>query len=180
MRTKWEAAFPYLLLAAAIGFRFFPNTLDFTPVGAMLLVAGACLPARRLWIPLAAVMASDFALTTFRYHAAHSPDQYFTWLAWAVTLGLGWLLRNRQKAAPIVVATLASSLSFFVISDFGVWLAGGLYPKTYNGLVACFVAAVPFYRQMAAGDLIFSAVFFSALAWLRRPVAEPVMAPAGQ
>ena len=52
-----------------------------------------------------------------------------------------------------------SSTVFFVVSNFGVWL-GGFYPLTLNGLVECYVLAVPFYGALLVGDGFYAAVLF--------------------
>ncbi len=169
-RSLVVASFPYVIIVLAILVRFLPHTANFTPVGAMLLLAGACLPARRFWFPLAAIIASDFILTRFVYHYPYSAEQYFVWLGWIAMLGLGWSLHGRERAWRIGFTTVAGSLSFFLISNFGVWLTGW-YSHTLAGLEACYVAGLPFYRQAASGDLVFAAVFFGALAWLRHRAA---------
>ncbi len=165
------SAFPYLVIALAILTRFLPHSSNFTPVGAMLLLSGACLAARRFWVPLAAIMASDFILTRYVYHFPYGSEQYFVWLGWAAMLGLGWSLQGRERAWRIGLTTLAGSFSFFLISNFGVW-AAGYYPRTWAGLETCYIAGLPFYRQAASADLIFAAVFFGAWAWLRHRLAQ--------
>ena len=56
-------------------------------------------------------------------------------------------------------AVLASSTSFFVLSNFAVWAGSGMYPHTAAGLAACYVAAIPFY----ANDVMSTAVTAGAL-----------------
>ena len=67
-------------------------------------------------------------------------------------------------ALTLAGAAIASSLLFFVVVDFGIWLMGDMYPRTFAGLVACYTAALPFYRNQVAGDLLFTAVLFGAYA----------------
>jgi hypothetical protein len=71
----------------------------------------------------------------------------------------------------VAAATLCGSVSFFLITNFGVWAAGAMYPRTGAGLAACFVAALPFFRETLLGDLAYSAILFGSYAWLqhRRP-----------
>jgi len=57
-------------------------------------------------------------------------------------------------------ASLVGSVSFFVVSNFAVWAVWNMYPKTLGGLGACYVAAVPFFRNAVVSDLLFAAAFF--------------------
>ena len=52
-----------------------------------------------------------------------------------------------------------------VLTNFGVWGIDNLCPKTTAGLVDCYVAAIPFFRNMLLGDLLYSALLFGALAF---------------
>jgi hypothetical protein len=50
-----------------------------------------------------------------------------------------------------------SSLIFFLVSNFGVWLIG--YPKTLDGLLLCYTMAIPFFGYSIVGDLFFGFLF---------------------
>ena len=63
-----------------------------------------------------------------------------------------------------------SSLLFFVLTNFGVWLVNGYYPHTVAGLAACYVAAIPFFQNSIAGDLFYTALLFGGFALLQRGV----------
>jgi hypothetical protein len=47
-----------------------------------------------------------------------------------------------------------------LISNFAVWVVWNMYPETFNGLTACYVARLPFFRNAVASDLLFSAALF--------------------
>jgi hypothetical protein len=112
-------------------------------------------------VPLGALLASDLSLG---FHD-QMPAVY---LAFGLTVGLGRMLRPRRRVAPVALATLAASLLFFVLTNFGVWATGSLYPTTFEGLLACYVAAVPFFRNTLLGDVLYSAALFGGLALLER------------
>ena len=71
---------------------------------------------------------------------------------------------------------------FFIVTNFGVWLVGNLYPKTLAGLAGCYVAAIPFFRNTLAGNVVYTLVLFGGFALAQRylPVlrGEPVAMPA--
>ena len=64
---------------------------------------------------------------------------------------------------PIFGAAILSSVLFFIVTNFGVWLTGGgwFYPKTLQGLIECYTLAIPFFRNSLAGDLVYTGVLFS-------------------
>src|SRR6202034_1868076 len=75
-------------------------------------------------------------------------------------LWLGTQLRENSSWLRVAGAALASSVSFFVVSNFAVWACWSMYPKTLAGLMTCYAAGIPFFRRGVAGDLLFSAVMF--------------------
>lgn len=168
---------PYFLIAAAIVARLLPHPWNVTPLGAMFLLSGATIPHKRLSliVPLLAVMISDFVVVHYIYHGAYSWFSPFTWLAFLAVGMLGWTLRKKWTGLRVLLASLGGSMLFFAISNFGTWLQGGLYPHTLAGLVECYVAAIPFFRNSVLGDLFYTAVMFGAYYWLgagKRDVAK--------
>ena len=156
-------AYAFVLFAIAV--RFMPHPLAFTPIAAALLYFGARGPRRQLWAPLALLAASDVILTKIAYSYPFSWDHFVTWAWYAAILLLGTALRKndlRENSGWLRVggAALASSVSFFVVSNFAVWACWAMYPKTLSGLMTCYAAGLPFFRRGVAGDLLFTAVIF--------------------
>lgn len=142
-----------LILMGAIA-RLVPHAWNTTPVMAIALFAGAYLPKRwGILVPLAIVAATDWIIGWHNTVA-------FTWAAFALCGSLGFWIRKKHTLGRIVVAALGGSVLFFLITNFGVWLVGELYPRTIDGLWACFIAAIPFFRNSLAGDLLYTAAFF--------------------
>jgi hypothetical protein len=149
-----------LFVVFAVGFRFLPHPLAFTPVAAALLYFGARMPRKYLWLPVALLAASDVILTKVVYGYALPADTFVSW-AWYLAIVLfGGVLAINSKPWRVLGAALGASVSFFIISNFGVWAAWTMYPKTWSGLMAAYVAGLPFFRNDLAGDLFFTAVFF--------------------
>jgi hypothetical protein len=152
---------PYLFVLIAVAVRFMPHPLAFTPVGASLLFFGARGPRRQWWVPLMLLAASDVILTKVIYGYPFSWDHFVTWAWYGAMLGLGSKLRDNLRPLPILGASLAGSVSFFVISNFAVWASWtDMYPRTMSGLMACYAAGLPFFRRGAEGDLLFTCVMF--------------------
>ena len=174
-------AYAFVLIAIAV--RFMPHPLAFTPVMAALLYFGAHGSRRQLWIPLALLAASDVVLTKAVYAYPLSWDHFVTWAWYAAILWLGTSLRENTSALRVALSAIAGSVSFFVVSNFAVWAAWNMYPKTLAGLMTCYTAALPFFRRGFEGDMLFTAVIFglpaaaSAVAgWLGRIHSTPTAA----
>jgi hypothetical protein len=71
-------------------------------------------------------------------------------------------LRENAKPLPVIGAALASSVSFFLVSNFAVWAAYNMYPKNFSGLMTSYTLALPFFRNAVEGDLLFTTAFFAA------------------
>jgi hypothetical protein len=153
-------AYVFVLLALIMRIPSVSHPWGFTPVTAALLYFGARASRRQLWIPLTLLIASDVILDKFFYSYPLSWDLFLTWAWYAAMLWLGTRLRENAKPLPVLGAALTGSVSFFVISNFGVWAATAMYPKTVSGLMTCYAAAVPFFRRGMEGDLLFTAVMF--------------------
>ena len=151
----------YIFVLFALAVRFMPHPLAFTPVGAALLFFGARGPRRWIWTPLALLAASDVVLTTMVYRYPFAWDHFVTWAWYAGMLWLGTSLKQNTGVLRILGAALAASVSFFLVSNFAVWAAWAMYPRTFGGLMTCYDAGLPFFRRAVAGDLLFTLAMFA-------------------
>jgi hypothetical protein len=162
---------PYLFVLLAIAVRFLPfagpfNVLPhawhFTPLAASLLFFGARGSRRQMWIPVVLLAATDVILTKFIYSYVLTWDHLVTWCWYAAIILLGTALREKSGFWRVVGAALASSVSFFLISNFAVWAAWpDMYPRTFTGLMMSYTAAIPFFRGTVESDLFFSIAMFN-------------------
>jgi hypothetical protein len=160
---------PYLYVLAAIVLRLLPHPWNVTPLGAMFLFSGATFrsKAESLAVPMAALLLSDYAVIHLLYGGSYSWFSPYTWVGFVITGLIGWILRPKITWARVAVASIAGSVAFFLISNFGVWVGGKLYSLTVSGLVACYVAALPFFRNSLLGDLAYTALMFGSYRLLR-------------
>ena len=172
----------YLLLAFALLTRIVPHPdwLNFTAVGGALLYFGARRTWREMLAPLAAFIAADYFLTVYAYHYDFRWQTYVTTWAWyAMAMALGQiLLHARTTFVRVAAGALLGPTSFFVVSNYAVWAAGGMYPRTMGGLATCFAAALPFYRNDLLSTALVSAAAFGLPVLLRRMTADRALAPA--
>ena len=142
-----------LVLAAALS-RVVPHPPNFTPIAAIALSSAVYLDRRfTFFIPLAAMLISDYFIG---FHSG---------MGWVygcfVAIGvIGLWLRSHKRPQFVVGASLLSSVLFYIVTNFGVWLGGSMYPKTFSGLGMCYVAAVPFFQNTVLGDLVYTSVLF--------------------
>ena len=168
----------YLFVVFAVVVRLvlpgFIPWLNFTPVGASLLFFGAHAPRKHMWIPVALLAGSDLLLNAFVYQYPLRAEVYVSWVWYAAIVLLGSLLRGKASPSRVLGASLATAASFFVISNFASWVVmEQLYARSLQGLMACYAAAIPFFRNELVSDVLFSALFFSVpgliAAWKREP-----------
>jgi hypothetical protein len=162
----------YLLLLVAILSRLMPHTgwLNFTAVGGALLYFGARRSWREMLGPLAALMATDYVLTTFVYHYSFQWVDYApTWMWYVAAMALGHiLLHARTTIVRFGAAVVLGPTSFFLISNFAVWFTSAMYAKTLAGLGVCYVAALPFYRNDVLSTTLVAGVAFGVPVLVRR------------
>lgn len=157
-----------LLIIAAVT-RLLPHPANFTAIGAMALFGSARLNDKRLAfvLPIGAMLLSDLFLPF-----GFNPTVYLTFVLIAI---LGLLLRNTKNPLVIAGGSIASSLIFYVITNFAVWYGdnGVMYSKGIDGLWMSYTAAIPFFWNGLAGDLFFSAILFGSYELVRKYALVP-------
>ena len=147
-----------VLIAAGVGLRLLPHPANFAPIAAIAIFGGAVLPRKMaVWVPLGAMMASDLFLGLHDTILA-------TWGCYAlIALASSYWLRKPNLLRGVAM-TLGSSVLFFVITNFAVWVVSGMYAHTWAGLTQCYYMALPFFRGTVTSDVIYTAVLFGAYA----------------
>jgi hypothetical protein len=151
--------------------RLLPLPPNMSPMTAISLFGGAQLSRKLAFLlTFTALLASDIALSALRGHEIFGPWTLFTYTGFAAMIFAGGFLKGRLTAGRTLVFLLGSTLGFWVWTNFGIWAVGahGLYPKTFEGLVACFAAALPFLRNALIGDLAWGMVFFLSFQGVRQ------------
>lgn len=162
-------------------FSYIPEFSNFSPVAAMALFGGYYLRDRKVAfsLPLLIMLLSDAALEMahrlgWREYPGFHPAMPFVYAGFLSVVALGGFLKNARPFT-LLAGSLLSSLLFFIISNFGVWTTGN-YPSSWDGLIACYTAAIPFFRFTIAGDLFFVVVMFGGLEWIKSRSARTAAA----
>jgi hypothetical protein len=176
MKIRFAAA---LILLAALS-RLLPHPPNFTPIGAMALFGAAYFNRRwlALAIPFGALFLSDLLINNILYREFYPQFTWFTsgWIygAFALVMLLGLAVLRRRVSAPRLLAgSLGASLLFYLVTNFAVWAQGGMYPPTWEGLMLCYAAGLPFLGNTLAGDLFFTGVLFGTYAWVSNRRRQP-------
>jgi hypothetical protein len=163
-----------LLLAAGLIFaaaftRLIPHYPNFTAVGAIALFGGTYLPNRKLAfaIPFIAMILTDLIIG---FH--HT--MWAVYFSFALIVLLGIQLSKNKKVSYIFLASLSSSLLFFVITNFAQWISDPFYAKNGAGLAQCFTLAIPFFSYTALGDIFFVTILFGVYELAKEKLPAPV------
>jgi len=162
-----------IILLAALS-RLLPHPPNFSPVEAVALFGGAYFARRAhaLLIPLVAMFISDLALGLINggiyseYFLSAGFLLVYVCIALSTLLGFG--LRGRVTAVLVVGYSLLGSVLFFLVTNFGAWLGSAMYPQTGAGLLAAYVAGIPFFQNTVLGTLFYSTLMFGSFAYLRQ------------
>ena len=146
--------------------RLVPHPPNFTSVGALGLYSGAWLAGWRAYLVPLLVMAVTDPIFGF------SGTTPFVYASFLLNVWIGRRLQLSIHPRRLAGAILISSVQFFLITNLGVWLVGGLYPHTITGITTCYFAALPFFGRTLAGDLLYSGLLFGLHFWASRLIAE--------
>lgn len=167
------------IIMSAVLLRLFPHVPNFAPISAMALFGGTYLGKKySVIIVFITLLVSDYLLLyihpfsgefitfshiyplTTLFHAS-TVSVYGSFL---LTIGIGMWLRKYLSIQNIIVASISSSLLFFLITNFNFFYATPLYPKTVSGILEAYIMGLPFLRATVFGDLFYNGLFFSAYA----------------
>ncbi len=164
------------LIAIAALTRLLPHPPNFSPVEAMALFGGAYFASKR-WaviVPLLAMFVADLALGLLRggiyldYFVSAGFLLVYACVAVLAVIGFG--LRGKVSGGRVLGYSLAGSVLFFLVTNFGAWLGSPMYPQTAAGLAAAYTAGIPFFQWTVLGTLSYAAVLFGGFALLRHRI----------
>jgi hypothetical protein len=151
--TRVAAALWVFLVTLGVVGRLWQPAWNVTPLAGIALVAGAAFanPLLAATVPLVSLSIGNLCLQS-------SPNATLGLVVYAATIWpvfLGPFVR-RGKLTVLCGGALANSLVFYLSTNFACWLLFEMYPKTAEGLATCYAAALPFYRWMPLGDVVWT------------------------
>lgn len=148
----------FVAILAAAFMRLIPHWPNFTPVAAIALFSGTYISRKSfaLLVPFSALLLSDLFLG---FHST----MVAVYAAFGITVLVGFWLRNRVKFGNIAMASVFSSIAFFLITNFGAWMTGMMpYPMNFSGLMMAYSAGIPFFNNGLMGDLFYNTILFGS------------------
>lgn len=170
----------FALVAVSVAGRLWQPAANVTPLAGAAIAAGAVFsnPIVAATVPLAALAISNLALPGYgdSFSGFVMAGVIYAAFAWPVLLGR---MVRKGRLLAILGGALASSLVFFLTTNFAHWCLSNDYPHTAAGLVACYTAGLPFYRWMPVGDVAWSLAFMGGLAAFGgiASSAQPISSP---
>ena len=159
-----------LLILFASFSRIIPHIPNFTPIGAIALFGGAYLKNKyhAFLIPIASLWLSDLILNNFIFTFYSDftwfyPGFLWQYISFTLIIILGFFLLKKINFKNVFIAAASSSILFFVITNFGVWISGSMYTLDFQGLITCYVMALPFFKGTLLGFMCYSAFLFGIL-----------------
>jgi hypothetical protein len=150
-----------LILAAALS-RLLPHPPNVAPITALALFGAVYLDKKHAFlIPLAALLISDYFLGFYS-------GMMWVYGSFALIALVGLWLRTHQGVWQTIAATFTGSILFFILTNLGVWVSSTMYPQTIAGLLQCYTAAIPFFRNTLLGDGLYVGIMFGLFETAKR------------
>ena len=150
---KTIITFLFISVILALG-RIIPHPPNFTPILATAIYTPYMINDKwiAVLIPLSAMFIADIIIG---FHP------YMLWVYGAIglsTLISSWSMHFNKKYIQLGVMAILSSILFFIITNFAVWAIWDYYPKTIDGLIICYIKAIPFFQNTLLGTIIYTAL----------------------
>ena len=174
----------FIIAAAAIRIfnaeKILTPIANLTPIGAMAMFGGHYFKSKwkSYFFPLLTLFISDVVMSQTIYSTYSNgllyQGWYWVYAAFAIMVLIGKYIKE-VSFKNIVIASIAAALAHWVITDFGVWLAGGIdistakpFTKDIHGFVQCYVLAIPYIKNMLIGNLLYGTILFGGYELLQK------------
>jgi len=138
--------------------RIIPHPPNFTPILASAIMAPLLIKDRwfGIAIPIFAMFISDIIIGFHNYQ----------FVIYSTILTIGLVTPMNKNYALLGFMVLASSVWFFVVTNFAVWILWDFYPKTINGLISCYILALPFFKNTLISTFLFTGIMTVIIKYL--------------
>ncbi len=158
------------LIALGVFSRFLPHPPNATAIGAVAIFGGFALQriGLSMIVLFASLFISDLALNNIVYASYYdgfqllTPGFIYMYLGFAISIFAGRWVKTNYTYARIAGASIVSVTAFFLLSNFGAWLANPMYPQNISGLIASYVAGLPFALNQFTFTALYAVVLFGA------------------
>ncbi|WP_236975687.1 DUF6580 family putative transport protein [Membranihabitans maritimus] len=165
--------------------RLLPHPPNFTPLGGIAILGGCYFGKSYLkyLIPLIAFYISDLLVSNLLFKSFY-PDQSFVffsshmiwnYIAIIIIVFISTLFLKNKNFKNILGTSLAGAVVFFIISNFGTWMAGTMYSKDFSGLMTCYFAGLPFLHNTVSSFVLFSAAGYGIIEYGHQLLGKKVL-----
>lgn len=160
------------LIVLAVLSRLVEHPANFTPLAAIALF-GAAYFTNKKWaviLPVLAWWLSDLLLNATVYASYETTllagYQLWSFLSIALIAVTGYFMLRKISYKSIIGSAFVAAVIFFLISNFGVWLSGTMYPLNLGGLISCYVAGIPFFHWSLLGNIFYLGLMVGVYEWV--------------
>lgn len=160
----------FIICIIAAATRLIPSEMvNFTAIGALAFMGGAMIQNKwlRYALPIGLLAITDVILNTV-IHSEYTGGTFFydgmlwVYIPFIISVALGRIILKEATAGKVLFAGIVSGIVFFLLSNFGVWMSGTLYPKTLGGLAEAYYMGLPFFRNTLIGNVVYGlAIYFA-------------------
>ncbi|MCF8331370.1 MAG: hypothetical protein K9H84_02875 [Bacteroidales bacterium] len=169
-RTKTlKFILPITLVILASVTRLIPHPGNFTPIIAIGLYGASKFSKNKIFafiVPLFAMLLSDVFINkimlgnwTLLYEGV-----LFNYAAIIGVVLMSTFIYNKKGSSfrKTSVSIFSGNFLFYLISNFGVFMSFSIYPGTFQGLAAAYIAGLPFLINQLVATIVWSGVLFGA------------------
>ncbi|NCS32013.1 hypothetical protein GW793_00795 [bacterium] len=157
------SALVILFIIIGVAARLLPHAPNFTPITAIALFSGTILTKRYAFAVLMIVM-----IVTDMFLGFHD-TMLFTYGSFGLIMLWGrFVIKGRISVPTVLGSALVTSIIFYIVTNFGVWAQGFLYPPTLSGLIQSYVMAIPFFKNTLMSNVVYSGIFFGSYAFVQQ------------
>ena len=141
------------LVLIGVLFRFVPHAPNFTPMLTIALLSGMYIKNKfGILVPILIMLLSDLFI------GSHIMTPWVYGSVFIIFV-IGRLIK-KNNILNLLTCSVISSILFFIITNFGVWISGG-YSYSLEGLIICYTMAIPFFKNTLTSTVLFTAMFYS-------------------
>ena len=137
-----------LILAAS---RLIPHPPNFTPIIAVAIMSSYFF--RNIYLSILTLIISMLIADVF---IGFYKNMFFVYTSLIIITFIFFRISKKIKYKNLYIFAFFGSLIFYLISNFGVWSLVGLYEKNLNGLIECYILAIPFFKNTFFSSIVFS------------------------
>jgi len=146
-----QKLFPFIIILIMVLSRLILHPPNFTPIIAMAMMSGYFFKNFNL-----SVLILGFTMLFSDLFLGFHNNMIFVYIPLFVIVSFCFKISTKINYKNLFFLGIGSSLIFFLISNFGVWLLGNMYEKNLYGLMNCYILAIPFFNNTLISTFVFS------------------------